>query len=118
MMTDEQMNEFLESIGGLENGYFNDRPPIKSCGFFDCYNGWFPLIKELIENPSYDNFFVTLTFCQNPVLNLYNAIYSYDISNTTNPIQLSDYFEKTMFLDLIGNIGPDSILIDTSSGYP
>ncbi len=76
------------------------------------------LIKELIENPSYDNFFVTLTFCQNPVLNLYNAIYSYDISNTTNPIQLSDYFEKTMFLDLIGNIGPDSILIDTSSGYP
>lgn len=49
-MTDEQMNEFLESIGGLENGYFNDRPPIKSCGFFDCYNGWFPLIKELIED--------------------------------------------------------------------
>jgi hypothetical protein len=49
-MTDEQMNEFLESIGGLENGYFNDRPPIKNCGFFDCDNGWFPLIKELIED--------------------------------------------------------------------
>jgi len=47
-MTDEQMNMFLESIGGLENGYYSDRPPITSCGFFECGNGWFPLIKELI----------------------------------------------------------------------
>lgn len=49
-MTDEQMNDFLESIGGLENGYFTDRPPIVSCGFFHCGNGWFPLIKKLIED--------------------------------------------------------------------
>lgn len=49
-MTDEQMNEFLESIGGLENGYFTDRPPIKDCWMFECSNGWFPLIKELIED--------------------------------------------------------------------
>lgn len=49
-MTQEQMNEFLESIGGLENGYFNDRPPIKSCGFFSVGEGWFPIIKELIED--------------------------------------------------------------------
>jgi len=48
VMTDEQMNMFLESIGGLENGYYSDRPPITSCGFFECGNGWFPLIKELI----------------------------------------------------------------------
>lgn len=48
-MTDEEMNEFLESIGGLENGYFTDRPPITNCGLFECGNGWFPLIKELIE---------------------------------------------------------------------
>ena len=47
-MTDEQMNMFLESIGGLENGYYSDRPPITSCGFFQCGNGWFPLIKDLI----------------------------------------------------------------------
>lgn len=47
-MTDEQMNMFLESIGGLENGYYSDRPPITSCGFFECGNGWFPLIKDLI----------------------------------------------------------------------
>lgn len=50
MMTDEEMNEFLESIGGLENGWFTDRPPITSCGFFECGNGWFPLIKTLIED--------------------------------------------------------------------
>lgn len=49
-MTDEEMNEFLESIGGLENGWFTDRPPITSCGFFECGNGWFLLIKTLIED--------------------------------------------------------------------
>lgn len=49
-MTDEQMNEFLESIGGLVNGYHTDTPPITSCSFFECGNGWFPLIKTLIEN--------------------------------------------------------------------
>lgn len=49
-MTDEEMNSFLESIGGLESGYFTDREPIKSCGIFECDNGWFPLIKDLIED--------------------------------------------------------------------
>lgn len=49
-MTDEQMNEFLESIGGLENGYFTDRPPITNFGFFECNSGWYSLIKELIED--------------------------------------------------------------------
>jgi hypothetical protein len=75
------------------------------------------LLNALITNPSYVSLFITLTFCQNPVVNLYDVIYQYDISNN-NPIKLSTYFEKNMYLDLIGNIGPDSILIDTSSGYP
>lgn len=44
------MNEFLESIGGLENGYFTDREPITDCIIFSCGRGWFPLIKELIED--------------------------------------------------------------------
>jgi len=47
-MTNEEMDKFLESIGGLENGYFTDREPIKDCCIFECSNGWFPLIKELI----------------------------------------------------------------------
>ncbi len=74
------------------------------------------LLNALLLNPSYVSFFITLTFCQNPVVNLYDVIYQYDISNN-NPIKLSIYFEKVMYLDLIGNIGPDSILIDNSSGY-
>jgi len=49
-MTKEEMNEYLESIGGLENGFFSDRPPIKDCGFFSVGVGWYPLIKDLIED--------------------------------------------------------------------
>ena len=49
-MTDKEMNAFLESIGGLENGYYTDRGSITDCGFFAVGNGWFPLIKELIED--------------------------------------------------------------------
>jgi hypothetical protein len=33
-MTKEEMNKFLESIGGLENGFFTGRPPITDSGFF------------------------------------------------------------------------------------
>jgi len=49
-MTKEEMNNFLESIGGLENGYYRDKEPIKSADYFDCDSGWFPIIKELIED--------------------------------------------------------------------
>ena len=49
-MTNEEMDQFLESIGGLENGYFSDRPKIKSNGFLEISNGWFGLVKELIED--------------------------------------------------------------------
>lgn len=49
-MTTEELNEFLESIGGLNSGYYTDRPPITKCGFFECNSGWYPLIKELVED--------------------------------------------------------------------
>lgn len=49
-MTDEEMDKFLESIGGLENGFFSDRPKIISNGFLEISNGWFGLVKELIED--------------------------------------------------------------------
>jgi hypothetical protein len=49
-MTKEEMNEYLESIGGLENGFYPDRDPIKDSKFFQCGNGWFPLIKDLITD--------------------------------------------------------------------
>ena len=49
-MTREEMGEFLESIGGLANGFYLDREPITNCGFFDVDSGWYPLIKDLIED--------------------------------------------------------------------
>ena len=48
-MTDQEMTDFLESIGGLENGYYPDRGPIKNCSILEIENGWFGLVKELIE---------------------------------------------------------------------
>ena len=49
MMTKEEMNDYLESIGGLENGMYSNKPKITSCDFFDVQVGWYPLIKNLID---------------------------------------------------------------------
>lgn len=49
-MTEEEFDEFLMSIGGLENGYFTDRPPIKSSSYFSVGPGWYGIIKRLIED--------------------------------------------------------------------
>lgn len=48
-LTNEQMDSFLEEIGGLENGFFPDRPKIQKAGFFAVGNGWYGIIKEIIE---------------------------------------------------------------------
>ena len=48
-MNKEEMDNFLVSIGGLENGYFTDRPKIVDAYFFECDSGWYSLIKKLIE---------------------------------------------------------------------
>jgi hypothetical protein len=48
MMTKEEMNKFLESIGGLENGMYSNREPIINARFFECDEGWYQLIKDLI----------------------------------------------------------------------
>jgi len=49
-MTEQEMNEFLESIGGLKNGFYTDREPITSASFFTIGLGWYPLVKKLIED--------------------------------------------------------------------
>jgi hypothetical protein len=49
-MSKEEMNDFLESIGGLKNGWKSNDEPIKSCGYFEVEEGWYPLIKELITD--------------------------------------------------------------------
>lgn len=48
-MTDHEFEQFLQSIGGLKNGYFVDRPVIltPNCGVG---NGWFGIVKRLIED--------------------------------------------------------------------
>jgi hypothetical protein len=46
-MTEQEMNDFLQSIGGLKSGYRNG-DVILSSGFFECNSGWYQLIKDLI----------------------------------------------------------------------
>jgi hypothetical protein len=49
-LEDGEFNNFLESIGGLENGFYTDREPIKDAGFFCIGNGWLGMVKSLIED--------------------------------------------------------------------
>jgi len=44
-----KFEEYLESIGGLENGFYTNKPLIKDAYFFDVSDGWIPLIQNLIE---------------------------------------------------------------------
>lgn len=48
-MTEDEFNKYLESIGGLENGYYTDREPIVSAGFFELGPGWYGMLKNLID---------------------------------------------------------------------
>ena len=40
---------FLWRMGGLKNGFYANRPPIKSRHFFAVGDGWLPLIKKCIK---------------------------------------------------------------------
>ena len=44
-----KLDEYLKSIGGLENGFYTDKPPIDSYMFFCVRDGWIPLVQNLIE---------------------------------------------------------------------
>jgi len=47
-MTTEEFEKYLESIGGLENGYFVNREPITT-NICSCGEGWLQMISDLIE---------------------------------------------------------------------
>jgi hypothetical protein len=47
-MTEQELNKYLESIGGLIIGYRTDYPPITNASFFCCGPGWNQLIEDLI----------------------------------------------------------------------
>lgn len=44
-----EFENYLKSIGGLKNGFFENKPPIISRYFFCVGDGWLFIIKELIE---------------------------------------------------------------------
>ena len=45
----DKFEDYLKSIGGLENGFFTDRPPIMSRYFFSIRDGWLDLVRNLIQ---------------------------------------------------------------------
>lgn len=45
-----EFEKYLESIGGLVDGYNSNRDNIKSRYFFNVGDGWLPLIKKLIQD--------------------------------------------------------------------
>ena len=47
-MTDQEVNEFLESIGGLKSAYYPDK--IIESRIFECGSGWNKLICDLIKD--------------------------------------------------------------------
>jgi hypothetical protein len=48
-MTYEEMNVYLASIGGLNRTYREDKGPILDSKAFGVGEGWFHLIKDMIE---------------------------------------------------------------------
>lgn len=49
-ISDIEFQNFLESIGGLKNGFYSDRPNITEVRFFSISPGWYGLVKELITD--------------------------------------------------------------------
>lgn len=49
-LTDEEFTEFLMNIGGVENGFYIDKGPIKDRSFFSVGNGWLGFIKEMMKD--------------------------------------------------------------------
>ncbi len=47
-MTSKEFEEYLVSIGGLENGYYTDKPPITT-NICECGEGWLAMIVNLIQ---------------------------------------------------------------------
>lgn len=47
-MTKQEIDNYLQSIGGLKNGFRLESNPIVDSDFFAVREGWFQLIKDLI----------------------------------------------------------------------
>jgi len=49
-MTKQEIDNYLQSIGGLKNGFRLESKPIVDSDFFAVREGWFQLIKDLIAD--------------------------------------------------------------------
>lgn len=49
-MTEQEMNDYLKSIGGLRNAWGVYERTIDNCKFFSVNSGWYPIIKDLIND--------------------------------------------------------------------
>lgn len=49
-MKKEELDEYLNSIGGLINGWNTKDKPIVNSYYFDCESGWYSLIHSLISD--------------------------------------------------------------------
>ena len=49
-MTDQEFEQFLQSIGGLENGNYINRPLIVDNEVCGVGKGWYGIVKRLIED--------------------------------------------------------------------
>lgn len=49
-MSEEDFESYLESIGGVINGWKTDNAPITTPGYFAVGEGWYLLLKELIDD--------------------------------------------------------------------
>ena len=49
-MTRDEATKYLESIGGLVNGWYTDKPPITDSYFFAISDHWLELVCDLIKN--------------------------------------------------------------------
>jgi hypothetical protein len=47
-MSEKEFEDYLESIGGLVNGHFVNRPPIIK-NICECNDGWLEMIKNCID---------------------------------------------------------------------
>lgn len=48
-MTENELEQYLISIGGIQYGYRTDISPINNPGMFNVGQGWYAIIKNLIE---------------------------------------------------------------------
>jgi hypothetical protein len=48
-MTEKELEQYLISIDGIQYGYCIDIPPMTNTGMFEISQGWYKIVKDLID---------------------------------------------------------------------